>query len=124
MPFTSASCASAAESVAATGSVLVVEDPLVSKLVQAVLKKHGYEVKLKTEAEALAWLRAGASEIGVLLTNSPGPFLEFSDRVPLLYLTSAPNLLLQTAFRSCRVVVKPFAPEDLARAVGALTAPL
>lgn len=102
------------------GTVLVVEDPLVSRLVRSVLQRHGYDVKLATPSEAAALLEEPNSEVGILLTNAPRAFLEFSERVPLLYLTSSPDALLQAAFDSCRVVVKPFIPEDLVRAVGEL----
>ena len=102
------------------GTVVVVEDPLVSKLVRAVLQRHGYEVKLADRNEAAALLATPESNIDALVTNQPADFLEYSDRIPLLYLTSAPDFTLEAAFRACRVVTKPFAPEDLARAVGAL----
>ena len=121
MPLTSAGCEFELDRVASMGTVLVVEDPLVSKLVRAVLQKHGYEVKVRTEAEAAALLQAGDSQVGVLLTNSPEAFLEFGSQVPLLYLTSSPNVLFQAAFRACRVVVKPFVPDELVRAMGVLT---
>ncbi len=114
----------AGERSTATGPILIVEDPLVSKLVRTVLLRHGYQVKLTSQAEALALLEGGDPNVGVLLTNAPEPFLEFGDQVPLLYLTSSPNVLFQAAFRSCRVVVKPFVPEDLVRAVESLTATL
>jgi DNA-binding response OmpR family regulator len=99
------------------GTVVVVEDPLVSKLVRAVLQRCGYQVTLAAPEEAAALLAAPESNIGALVTNSPEAFLEFSDRVPLLYLSSSPDALMAAAFRSCRVVVKPFVPEELVRAV-------
>ncbi|GEM_PF-2864754 len=102
------------------GTVLVVEDPLVSKLVRAVLQRHGYAVRLAAQAEAIGLLRVHGSQVGVLLTNAPGAFLEFAGQVPLLYLTSSPDILLQAPFRSSRAVVKPFVPEELAQAVGEL----
>ena len=102
------------------GTVLVVEDPLVSKLVKSVLQRHGYEVKLAGAAEAAVLLERPNSDIGILLTNSPAAFLEFSERVPLLYLTSSPDMLLESSFNWCRVVIKPFVPEDLVRAVSEL----
>ncbi len=110
--------------VSSLGTVVVVEDPLVSKLVRAVLEKRGYEVKLAGAAEAAALLASRQSNVGVLVTNAPDTFLQFADRVPLVYLTSAPNLLLEAAFRACRVVVKPFVPSDLVRAVSELSVPL
>jgi DNA-binding response OmpR family regulator len=102
------------------GTVLVVEDPLVSKLVKSVLLRHAYDVKMAAAGEAAALLLQPDSDIGILLTNSPGGFLDFAARVPLLYLTSSPDAFLQAAFHSCRVVLKPFVPEDLVRAVGDL----
>ena len=103
-----------------TGTILVVEDPLVSKLVRAVLQRHGYDVSLVAPGEAHARLAAPDSNVGVLVTNEPEAFLEYSDRVPLLYLSSNPDVSLEQAFRSCRVVLKPFAPGQLVSAVGAL----
>jgi len=114
---------SAESSLNSLGTVIVVEDPLVSKLVRTVLEKRGYEVKLAGVAEAADLLASPQSRVGVLVTNAPDTFLQFADRVPLLYLTSAPNLLLEAAFRTCRVVVKPFVPSDLVRAVTELSAP-
>ncbi|HLK46718.1 MAG TPA: hypothetical protein VKT49_01210 [Bryobacteraceae bacterium] len=102
------------------GTVVVVEDPLVSKLVRAVLQRHGYEVTLADRSEAARLLAAPESNIGVLVTNQPEDFLEYSDRVPLLYLSSSPDFTLEAAFRSCRVVTKPFVPEELAHAVDLL----
>ncbi len=110
--------------VSSSGSVVVAEDPLVSKLVRAVLEKRGYTVKLAGVSEAAALLMSPESRVGVLVTNAPDTFLQFADRVPLVYLTSAPNLLLEAAFRACRVVVKPFVPSDLVRAVTELSVPL
>ena len=102
------------------GTVVVVEDRLVSNLVRAVLRKHGYDVVLAEAAEALAMIRAPESGVDILITNSPEEFLEFGDRIPLLYLTSMPDPALQAAFLDCRVVLKPFLPGDLTAAVGAL----
>lgn len=119
-----ATAESADSSLNSLGTVVVVEDPLVSKLVRAVLEKRGYAVKLAGASEAAALLASPRSGVGVLVTNAPDTFLQFADRVPLVYLTSAPNLLLEAAFRACRVVVKPFVPSDLVRAVSELSVPL
>ncbi len=107
----------------ASGTVVVVEDRLVSNLVGTVLRKRGYEVKSVGALEAAELLRSSGSDVGVLITNTPGAFLEFSGRVPLLYLSSMPDPLLQAAFRCCRVVIKPFAPQDLVGAVTDLMTP-
>jgi DNA-binding response OmpR family regulator len=99
------------------GTVIVVEDPLVSNLLRTVLNRHGYSVKLASPAEAASLLADPDAHIGILLTNTPGVFLEFSQRIPLLYLTSSPEVLYETAFHACRVVRKPFAPEELIRSL-------
>lgn len=101
-------------------TVLVVEDPLVSKLLRTVLQRHGYAVKLASPEEATSLLADPEANIGVLLTNTPGVFLEFSQRVRLLYLTSSPDLAFEAAFHSCRVVRKPFVPEELIRVLNDL----
>jgi DNA-binding response OmpR family regulator len=101
---------------------LIVEDHLVSNLVRAVLRKRGYQVRLAEPTEAAALLHSPDAGISVLITNTPGLFLEFATRVPLLYLSSQPDLFLEAAFRECRVVLKPFAPEVLADAVEGLAA--
>ena len=102
------------------GTVVVVEDPLVSKLLRTVLRRHGYDVKLASPEEAASLLADPDANIGVLLTNTPGMFVEFSQRVPLLYLSSSPDALFEAVFHSCRVVRKPFVPEELIRAVSEL----
>lgn len=112
---------SAGRDLTSMGTVVVVEDPLVSNLVRAVLQRHGYQVKLAQPQEAAGLLASPDSGVRVLVTNSPRTFLEFADRVPLLYLSSAPDILLRAAFSSCQVVLKPFAPDDLVRGVAALT---
>jgi len=99
--------------------LVIVEDVLVSKLVRTVLQKNGYSVVTAGPAEAIGILRSTPEEI--LLTNTPANFLEFAERIPLLYLTSSPDPEMQAAFRSCRVVLKPFAPKELVEAVDALS---
>ena len=101
-------------------TLVIVEDFLISKLVRAVLQKKGYPVVVAEPSDAAGLLRS-EGRCGILLTNSPAIFLEFADKVPLVYLTSFPDPDLQAQFRDCRVVRKPFAPEDLIQAVGELT---
>jgi DNA-binding response OmpR family regulator len=99
-------------------SIVVVEDPLISNLVRAVLRKHGYSVVLADAAEVMRrFLRAPELFAGILVTNSPGSFLEFAGAIRLLYLSSSPDPRLEALFLSCRVVRKPFAPEELVRAI-------
>lgn len=40
--------------------------------------------------------------IGVLITNSPWLFLEFSADLPVIYLSSTPMPDIASAFRACR----------------------
>ena len=100
---------------------MVVEDALVSKLVRTVLEKHGYSAITAGPTEAEGLLRSAHASDEILLTNSPSQFLEFAEKIPLLYLTSSPDPVMQVAFRSCRVVHKPFSPKELVEAVEELT---
>ncbi len=105
-------------------TVLVVDDPLISKLVGAVLRKQGYTVVASNPTETAARLRRAplVHHHHLLVTNAPAVFLEFAQTVPLLYLSSAPDPELEAQFRACRVVRKPFDPSELIEAVSTLTA--
>jgi hypothetical protein len=48
--------------------------------------------------------------------------MEFAEWIRLQYLSSLPDPRLEGRFGSCRAVRKPFAPEELARAVEELEA--
>jgi DNA-binding response OmpR family regulator len=99
-------------------SLVVVEDPLVSNLVRAVLRRRGYRVMPAEIAEVPALLRGPEPFTGILVTNLPAAFLEFADAIRrILYLSSSPDPRLEALFPNCRVVRKPFAPEELVRAV-------
>ena len=102
-------------------TVVVVEDNLVANLVRAVLLKHGYSVVVAGPKEAAERLRKLGDRSEILLTNSPTCFLEFATRVPLVYLTSSPDSELGAAFRTHRIVHKPFLPSNLIEAVEELT---
>jgi response regulator RpfG family c-di-GMP phosphodiesterase len=103
-------------------SLVVVEDPLISNLVRVVLRKQGYSVILAEPTEVAKLLRGPEPFSGILVTNSPGSFVEFAGAIRLLYLSSFPDPRLEAFFRSCRVIQKPFAPEELVRAVEELEA--
>jgi CheY-like chemotaxis protein len=102
-------------------ALVVVEDVLISKLVRTVMQKHGYSVVTVGPSEATGILRSATAPGEILLTNSPSHFLEFAEKIPLLYLTSSPDPEMQSAFRSCRVVRKPFAPNELVEAIAELS---
>ena len=103
-------------------SLVVVEDPLVSNLVRAVLRKRGYSVTLAEPAQVMKLLRGPEPFSGILVTNSPGFFVDCAAAIRLLYLSSSPDPRLEALFPSCRVVRKPFAPEELVQAVEELEA--
>jgi DNA-binding response OmpR family regulator len=103
-------------------SLVVVEDPQISNLVRAVLRRRGYRVIAVEPARVLVLLRGREPFTGILVTNSPAAFLEFADAVRLLYLSSLPDPRMEALFLSCRVVRKPFAPAELVRAVEELEA--
>ena len=101
-------------------TLLVVEDPLISKFIQKVLQRKGHTVILTGAREAAKMLRSPEADIGILLTNEPARFLEFAGQVPLLYLSSAPDSSIASTFRSCRMLRKPFHPKELMEAVDGL----
>ena len=102
-------------------ALVVVEDILISKLVRTVLQKHGYSVVTVGPSEAAELLRTAEANREILLTNAPGCFIEFAEKIPLLYLTSSPDPQITAAFRCCRVVRKPFSPNELVEAVAELS---
>ncbi len=97
--------------------MIVVENSLISKLVRSVLRKGGYETIDADPLQAAQLLRLPGAKGEILLTNAPAPFLEFAHTVRLLYLTCHPDPHLESAFRECRVVRKPFVPDDLLAAI-------
>jgi DNA-binding response OmpR family regulator len=103
--------------------IVVVEDPLISRLVSTVLRRHGCDVTLVEASEAAELFRENGSA-RILITNLPEPFLEFAERLPLLYLSSQPNPAFEAAFQWCQVVLKPFQPQELVQAVKLLSQPV
>ena len=100
-------------------TIVVVEDPMISNLVRAVLTKRGYQVMVVDRSEAEAVLRRSDGQ-AILMTNQPADFLEFSGHVPLVYVSSNPDPRWRSAFSACRVVPKPFSPQGLTEAVADL----
>jgi hypothetical protein len=99
--------------------IVAVEDPFICRFLEALLMPRGYAVMAAGASRAIEVLRAAAVPI-VLITNAPGQFLEFAARVPLLYMAAAPDGLLAARFRTCRVLRKPFHPQDLFSALDEL----
>jgi DNA-binding response OmpR family regulator len=95
------------------GAIVVVEDPFVSRFLGKFLGRKGYEVTHLEADDGVSLLRTGGSAVGLLITNLPGLFAEFADRVPLLYLAAIPDPNAASRFRSSRVLRKPFHPHEL-----------
>ncbi len=102
--------------------ILIVEAPIVQKFLCAVLEREGYRPVEAQPQSALDLMKTSGP--GVVITNAPGIFLAFADRVPLLYIAACPDLDMAARFRTCRVLQKPFHPALLVEAVERLSASL
>jgi hypothetical protein len=98
-------------------AIALVEDPLIRKLLKDILVRHGFGVFDYNQKGAIDILAASGCANHVLVTNMPAPFLQFAERLPLVYLSSSPDPDLAARFHSCRCVKKPFQPEELVDAV-------
>lgn len=104
------------------GMIVVVEDPFIRTYLRAALARKGYRVVGTDARTAAEMIRSGADAVDLLITNSPGDFVEFADSTPVLYLSGAPDPDQVAPFSASRVLQKPFHPEDLFAAVRELTA--
>jgi hypothetical protein len=102
--------------------LVVVEDPLISNLVRTLLRRQEYMVRTSGVADAIELLRRPESFHGILVTNTPAFFIDFADRLRVLYLSGVPDPGIEALFPRCRVVRKPFAPADLLQAIKDLEA--
>lgn len=101
------------------GAILVVEDPFIRRYVQRILDRENRQT-LQAEAQhGVAMLAARDPEISLVITNNPKAFAASPD-IPLIYVATSPDPSLIAGFRYCRVLKKPFLPEDLLEAVHAL----
>ena len=106
---------------ACQGSIVVVEDPFIQKYWRDLLTRHGYRV-MRSDAGAVAgMLRSAGEQVDLVITNSPRDFLAFADSLPILYLAAAPDLELASLFLCCRVLKKPFHPDQLLAFIKDLT---
>jgi hypothetical protein len=97
-------------------TLVVVEEPMIGKLIDVMLRRENFTVVATDASHASALLRSEDFP-GILLTNTPEDFLEFSATVRLLYVSGAPNPEIPQLFRRCRVVRKPFGLMELVDAV-------
>jgi len=103
--------------------VLVVEDPLIRRFVRSLLEREG-RVAVEAETDqALRTLRTNQGTVCLLITNSPGEFLEFAETLPVIYVATFPDPALAGRFRNCRTLRKPFRPRDLLTCAAELAPP-
>jgi DNA-binding response OmpR family regulator len=101
----------------AHGIIAVIEDPFIRKLLRDILTRHGYQVVEYTTPHVAELLRSGAEQIDLIITNTPGDFLEFAEQLPVVYLAAAPDPELAACFQRCTCIRKPFMAEDLVAAI-------
>ena len=104
-------------------SVVVVENPLICRFIRSVLTPQKVTTVDANAAEAMSLVESGDAKVCLLITNRPGAFLSVSGKLPVLYVSSQPELGLTGAFRECRILNKPFGPSELVGAVSALMGP-
>lgn len=97
------------------GPIILVEDPFIRNYVRFLLVRHGYSVLDTDVSRACELLHADGGS--VVVTNEPEPFVNFAAKIAIIYLSTSPDLDLASRFPSCRVVRKPFRPEDLLTAI-------
>jgi len=95
------------------GRILVVEDPLVRKLIDEILTRGGYAVVEAEPRPALDLLRDQTDKVALLVTNTPGAFLDYAQQVALLYVATFPEPRWAEKFPRCRGLPKPFSPQKL-----------
>lgn len=92
------------------------------KFLHSVLKLRGHDAISAGPHSALDLMKTSQPEVSLVITNSPGVFLPYADRVRLIYVAACPDPELAARFRSCQVLQKPFHPADLLDAIEVLTA--
>jgi DNA-binding response OmpR family regulator len=94
----------------------------VQRFLHSVLKLRGYDAISVGPHSALDLMKTSHPCVELVITNNPGMFLPFADRVPVLYVAACPDRTLASRFRSCEVLQKPFHPSELLKAIEVLTA--
>ena len=106
------------------GSIVVVEDPFIQRYLRTVLSRHGYRVEGSDLRTAIDTLRNAPERIVLVITNSPSEFEAFERSLPLVYIAGAPDFELAARFPHCRVLRKPFHPDELVDCVKELISSL
>ena len=98
--------------------IILVEDPFIRSYLRFVLQRRGYSV---VESDATRACEMANSDDGVVvITNAPEQFLPCAEKLALVYIAAAPETELAARFPMCRVLRKPFQPEELVKAVESL----
>jgi DNA-binding response OmpR family regulator len=93
--------------------VLVVEDPLVGRLVDGILTRGGFEVVQADPQGALELMQDPSEKFSLVVTNTPDLFLNRASEFALLYLAASPDPQWIVRCPRCRALAKPFHPKDL-----------
>jgi DNA-binding response OmpR family regulator len=103
--------------------ILIVEDPLVGRMIDGIVSRDGYTAIQAEGKRATDLLNDETAEIGLLVTNNPAQFPPASRNVPLLYVAASPEPERAAMFAHCRTLTKPFRPRDLLALTHDLLAP-
>jgi DNA-binding NtrC family response regulator len=104
-----------------TELIVVVEDPSVSRLVKAILRRQGKDVVVMEKKAALKLIENVDERVVLLITNQPETFAGLLGVPPMLYLTSSPDWELASRLPRTRVLQKPFHTQELVDAVRNVT---
>jgi CheY-like chemotaxis protein len=107
-----------------SGRIILVEDPFIRRYLRCLLARRGYQVLEAEPEHGVELVRTGDTKVDLVITNTPGLFAAFAERVPVLYLAASPEMDLAARFRACRAIRKPFHPEQLLEAVEELAGSL
>jgi len=103
--------------------VLVVEDPLVRRLIDGILTRGGFEVMQAEPQHALQLLAEQKEEFALVVTNAPQLFLTRPCNFALLYVAASPDPDWPRKCPRCRALRKPFHPKALLDLALELVAP-
>ena len=103
-------------------TIVVVEDSFVGNFLKAVLERRGYRVMPASREDALNLLDCRSPAVALLITNTPRVFVDFGDRIPLLYTAAFPDPVNTAGWRRWMSLRKPFQTSELLRCVERLLA--
>jgi CheY-like chemotaxis protein len=107
-----------------SGQILVVEEPLVRRLIHGILTRDGYTVVEAEPGHALKLLADTGANIALLVTNTPELFVDYAGRLALLYVSMDPEDRWAKQFVRCRLLPKPFQPHKLVELTHELLEPV